>query len=66
MAYVGDRPDNDVAPAKRLGLTTVRLRRGPHADQAPRTDAERADVEARNLAEAAQHLVAWRDSLGDA
>jgi HAD superfamily hydrolase (TIGR01509 family) len=66
VAYVGDRPDNDVAPAKRLGLTAVRLRRGPHADQAPRTDAERADVEARDLTEAARHLVAWRDSLGDA
>jgi FMN phosphatase YigB (HAD superfamily) len=66
VAYVGDRPDNDVAPAKRLGLAAVRLCRGPHADQAPRTDAERADVEARDLTEAARHLVAWRDSLGDA
>jgi HAD superfamily hydrolase (TIGR01509 family) len=64
VAYVGDRPDNDVAPAKRLGLTTVRLRRGPHADQLPRTDAERADIEARDLAEAASHLVAWHASLG--
>ena len=49
VAYVGDRPDNDVAPAKKLGLTAVRLRRGPHADQAARTDAERADVEAADL-----------------
>jgi HAD superfamily hydrolase (TIGR01509 family) len=66
VAYVGDRPDNDVAPAKALGLATVRLRRGPHADQFPRTAAERADVEARDLTEAARHLVAWHASLGDA
>lgn len=66
VAYVGDRPDNDVAPAKALGLATVRLRRGPHTDQPPRSDAERADVHARDLMEAARHLVAWRASLGDA
>jgi FMN phosphatase YigB (HAD superfamily) len=63
VAYVGDRPDNDVAPAKGLGLTTLRLRRGPHAEQAPRADAERADLEARDLSEAARHLVRWRASL---
>jgi putative hydrolase of the HAD superfamily len=66
VAYVGDRPDNDVAPAKALGLATVRLCRGPHADQPPRSDAERADVEARDLTEAIRHLVAWRASLDDA
>lgn len=66
VAYVGDRPDSDVAPAKALGLATVRLRRGPHADQPPRTAAERADVEARDLTEAARHLVAWRASLDGA
>ena len=66
VAYVGDRPDNDVAPAKTLGLATVRLRRGPHAEQAPRTAAERADVKAHDLTEAARHLVAWRASLDDA
>jgi HAD superfamily hydrolase (TIGR01509 family) len=60
VAYVGDRPDNDVAPAKALGLATVRLRRGPHADQVPRSDAERPDVEARDLTEAVRHLAAWR------
>jgi HAD superfamily hydrolase (TIGR01509 family) len=63
VAYVGDRPDNDVAPARRLGMTTVRLRRGPHADQRARTDGERADIEARDLTEATRHLVAWRAAL---
>jgi HAD superfamily hydrolase (TIGR01509 family) len=63
VAYVGDRPDNDVAPARALGLATVRLCRGPHAHQSPRTEGERADIEARDLTDAARHLVAWRASL---
>jgi HAD superfamily hydrolase (TIGR01509 family) len=63
IAYVGDRPDNDVAPAKGLGMTATRLRRGPHARQVPRSEAERADLEAPDLAEAAGLLVAWRASL---
>ena len=66
VAYVGDRPDNDVAPAKTLGLTAVRLRRGPHADQAARTDFERADVEAVDFTDAARQLVAWGASLDGA
>ena len=60
---MGDRPDNDVAPAKALGLTAMRLRRGPHARQVSRSEAERADLEAPDLAEAAGLLVAWRSSL---
>jgi 8-oxo-dGTP diphosphatase/putative hydrolase of the HAD superfamily len=63
IAYVGDRPDNDVAPAKALGMTAMRLRRGPHARQVARSEAERADFEAPDLAEAAGLLVAWRASL---
>jgi HAD superfamily hydrolase (TIGR01509 family) len=65
VAYVGDRPDNDVAPAKGLGLTTVRLRRGPHQDQLPRSAAERADIEATHLTATIPHLLVWRGSLGD-
>ena len=64
VAYVGDRPDNDVAPAKALGLLTVRLRRGPHADQPARDDAECADVEVPDLEEAARRLVAWAGRSG--
>jgi len=63
VAYVGDRPDNDVAPAKALGMTAMRLRRGPHARQVARDESERADLEAPDLAEAAGLLVAWRASL---
>jgi FMN phosphatase YigB (HAD superfamily) len=65
VAYVGDRPDNDVAPARALGLAAVRLRRGPHAEQAPRTESERADIEVGDLAEAARWLVAWRGGLDE-
>ena len=65
VAYVGDRPDNDVAPARALGLCTLRLRRGPHAAQERRSDAERADIEAADLMEARRRLVAWQASLAD-
>ncbi len=65
VVYVGDRPDNDVAPAKALGLATVRLRRGPHADQPVPDGAERADMEARDLEEAARCLIRWRAALGE-
>jgi HAD superfamily hydrolase (TIGR01549 family) len=37
VAYVGDRVDNDVVPALRVGLVAVHLRRGPwgYLDEAP-------------------------------
>jgi HAD superfamily hydrolase (TIGR01549 family) len=35
IAYVGDRLDNDIAPAIRAGLTTIHLRRGPWANILP-------------------------------
>jgi FMN phosphatase YigB (HAD superfamily) len=59
VAYVGDRPDNDVAPANALGLFAVRVNRGPHAGQAVLGDGQRADVEGEDLEDAAQRLLAW-------
>lgn len=56
VAYVGDRPDNDVAPARALGMYTVRVLLGPHAQQPVRTPGERADHDARTLRDAAAHL----------
>ncbi len=62
--FVGDRPDNDVAPAKALGMGTVRFKRGQlyvHYD--PRSDAERADVVVTDIARLApsiRHLAAQR------
>jgi FMN phosphatase YigB (HAD superfamily) len=66
VAYVGDRPDNDVAPARQLGLLTVRIRRGPHAEQPVRSEAEQADLEVSGLTEAARRLVEWHAVLGSA
>lgn len=59
VAYVGDRPDNDVAPAKGLGLHAVRLLLGPHAAQPERGPQERPHFAAASLQQVAVHLCAW-------
>jgi FMN phosphatase YigB (HAD superfamily) len=52
IAYVGDRVDNDVVPAKRVGMTAVFIRRGPWGYlHASRPDAARADVRIDSLLE---------------
>jgi HAD superfamily hydrolase (TIGR01509 family) len=52
IAYVGDRVDNDVLPAKEAGMVAVHLRRGPwgvlHAEW---PEAARADLRLTSLAE---------------
>jgi HAD superfamily hydrolase (TIGR01549 family) len=40
---VGDRIDNDVVPAKMIGMKTLHLKTGWHADQKPRTPDEQPD-----------------------
>lgn len=51
IAYVGDRLDNDVRPAKAAGMTAVFVRRGPWAwIQAGRTRPPEADVVVEDLA----------------
>ena len=47
---VGDRIDNDVAPARTLGMRTVLFRTGRHAAQQPRSADEVPDAEVRNVA----------------
>jgi FMN phosphatase YigB (HAD superfamily) len=42
---VGDRIDNDVVPAKQLGMKTIRIRVGLHKRQEPRTPDEVPDAE---------------------
>ena len=55
---VGDRPDSDVAPAKSLGMRTVRFRRGLlYTFYDPRMDVERADVEVRELGRLASAII---------
>jgi len=58
VAYVGDRPDNDVAPARRLGMVTARVRLGPHAEQPAEHAEQQPDVDARDLADAADQIAA--------
>jgi len=49
---VGDRPDNDIAPAKRLGMGTVRFRNGQfYVYYDPLHEDERADAEVRTAAQ---------------
>jgi HAD superfamily hydrolase (TIGR01549 family) len=61
---VGDRPENDIAPAKRLGMGTVRFRRGTfYAHYDPLIDDERADIEVRSaihIPGAINTITAWR------
>ncbi|MEZ0076173.1 HAD family hydrolase [Planotetraspora sp. GP83] len=57
ILYVGDRLDNDVLPAKRAGMRTALLRRGPwgflHAE---RVDAAEADLVVDGLADLVARL----------
>jgi HAD superfamily hydrolase (TIGR01549 family) len=60
IAYVGDRLDNDVLPARMAGMRTVLLRRGPwgylHAE---RPDAALADAVTDSLASLPELLRSW-------
>ncbi len=46
---VGDRVDNDVIPAKHLGMKTILVRVGLHRKQQPRIPFEIPDVEINNI-----------------
>lgn len=60
IAYVGDRVDNDVLPARRAGMLAVHLRRGPwgvlHADW---PEAPQAHLRLTNLSGITAALDAW-------
>jgi putative hydrolase of the HAD superfamily len=47
---VGDRIDNDVVPARSLGMRTVRIRTGRHREQRPRAWDETPDAEVEDAA----------------
>jgi len=53
LMMVGDRPDNDIGPAKAAGWQTVRILRGPHRRVAPAGKGETADLEVAGLADLA-------------
>lgn len=46
---VGDRIDNDIVPAKLLGMKTVLIRAGLHKNQQPRTIFEVPDMEMNGI-----------------
>src|SRR6266498_5194996 len=57
IAYVGDRVDNDVAPAAAAGMVAVFLRRGPWGYiQADRPEAALAQIRINSLAELPEAL----------
>ena len=53
---VGDRIDNDVAPARTLGLRTLRVRHGSHVAQEPRGPESTPDLTVDDPAELAAAL----------
>jgi HAD superfamily hydrolase (TIGR01549 family) len=57
IAYVGDRLDNDILPARAAGMSTVFLLRGPWAEiHANRPEAAAADVTLTTLSDLADAL----------
>lgn len=48
---IGDRPDNDICPAKRLGMRTIRIRQGTSYAQMPKSEAYEADATVYSLNE---------------
>ena len=48
---IGDRIDNDIIPAKNLGIKTIRLLNGRYKIQKPRNEAEKADYNIKNMNE---------------
>ncbi len=54
---VGDRQDNDIAPAKRCGLRAVRILHGLHKEQRKRSAAQAPDFTARSFASATDWIL---------
>jgi len=60
IAYVGDRVDNDVLPAKAAGMASVFLRRGPWGlIHAQRPEIAEADIRIDSLDELPSALAEW-------
>ena len=58
---VGDRLDKDIAPAKALGMFTIRFRTGRHRRQKPRGPAEMPDAEVTDVSELEAAIAALLD-----
>ncbi len=61
ILYVGDRVDNDVAPAAAFGMRTCWLRRGPWGQLQDLPDGLEPDLCLEGLGELSQLLSDWRD-----
>ncbi len=59
VVVVGDRPDKDIEPARRLGLRTIRFLNGEFREVAPSRKSERADAEVERLEEILPLLKEW-------
>jgi FMN phosphatase YigB (HAD superfamily) len=59
---VGDRLDNDIAPAKALGMATIRFRTGRYRKQKPRSPAETPDVEVTDVPELESAIMGCRNA----
>jgi FMN phosphatase YigB (HAD superfamily) len=65
IAYVGDRADNDVAPAADAGMLAVFLRRGPWGYlHAGRPEVARAGIRLESLAHLPGALAAREKEVG--
>lgn len=53
---VGDRLDNDIAPANKIGMTTIWIKQGFWKYMSVSSDIEKADYEVENLSEVCQLL----------
>ncbi|MEO2241373.1 MAG: TIGR02253 family HAD-type hydrolase [Euryarchaeota archaeon] len=49
--FVGDRPDRDIRGANRVGMVTVRIRKGRYRDREPKDEGEVPDFEISRLGE---------------
>jgi FMN phosphatase YigB (HAD superfamily) len=63
IAYVGDRVDNDVRPARAAGMVAVHIRRGPWGYL--QFGSEEADLQIASLAELPAHLIPVDDGRTD-
>ena len=60
---IGDRLDNDIIPAKKLGMQTIWFRQGRYATLEPRVPDEIPDVKINDLEDlpSAVHSIAHAD-----
>ncbi len=64
-AMIGDRLDYDIAPAKKLGMLAIRIRRGPHAIQEPRSRDEMPDMTIATLTALCRRICLPPDTTTD-